>query len=227
MAKKDETFIASLHTKKNIERKVNSAFLKGALLFCFLLNIALCITIVIIARLPKTEIPYVIEITKDGNASIIKDAAVTFSKWEPSKTTVMHTLKNYIIWLRSIPRDSLVIKENIKKVYAYSSDRATDYVTSYFSSASPIAESENIFRRVSVYSAIPVIDKSDIYQVDWNEKDYSHSGTLKNERNYRGMFKIKRYKSENTGQQEQNPLGLYISDIEITSIQNGGSSYEE
>ena len=65
MAKKDETFIASLHTKKNIERKVNSAFLKGALLFCFLLNIALCITIVIIARLPKTEIPYVIEITKD------------------------------------------------------------------------------------------------------------------------------------------------------------------
>ena len=139
----------------------------------------------------------------------------------------MHTLKNYINWLRSIPRDSLVIKENIKKVYAYSSDRATDYITSYFSSASPIAESENIFRRVSVYSAIPVIDKSDIYQVDWNEKDYSHSGTLKNERNYRGMFKIKRYKSENTGQQEQNPLGLYISDIEITSIQNGGSSYEE
>ena len=44
MAKKDETFIASLHTKNNIERKVNSAFLKGALLFCFLLNIALCIT---------------------------------------------------------------------------------------------------------------------------------------------------------------------------------------
>lgn len=223
----DKKYISSLHTQKNIAVKVRTAFLTGAVTVCIFLNVILCITVVVITKLPKTEIPYVIEITKDGDANIIKDAAVTFANWEPSKTTIMHTLKNYITCLRSIPKDNLVIKENIKKVYALSSDKATDYITSYFSSHSPIAESENIYRRVVVYAAVPLIDEGNIYQVDWNEKDYSRSGSFKSEKNYRGMFKIKHYKPSNMGLQEQNPLGIYITDIEISQIQNGESVYEE
>lgn len=222
----NQTFINSKHTRTNIEKKTRLAFLRGITLTSFIINITLLITVIILAKMPKTEIPYVIEISRDGEASLIKDAAVIYETWEPSKTTIMQTLKTYIVALRSVPKDNFISKENIKKVYALSSGDAADYITSYYSTSSPLTLSESIYRRVNVYAAIPMIDKSNLYQIDWNEKDYSLSGTLKEERNYRGIFKIQHYKPQTSELQELNPLGLYVSDIEISPIQNGSVIYE-
>ena len=52
-------------------------------------------------------------------------------------------------------------------------------------------------------------------------KTYSLSGTLKNEKNYRGVLYIEYYRPRTKNLQEVNPLGIYVNNIEISEIKDG------
>lgn len=220
-------YISSLHTKACFEERDKKVYYKGfsiALFIALLLVLSLC---VILIMRQKIEIPYVIEINREGDARYVDNAVSTLSEWSPSTTTVMNLLRDYIVSLRGISEDSNIQEERIKKVYAHSTKDALYYVNSYLKETSPMERLKNEKVVVDVYAITPLDTKNNsIFQLDFNEKTYGLSKDLKKEENYRAILKIKFYRPKTKGLQEANPLGVYVNEIEISKIKDGYVIYD-
>lgn len=226
MKKKEGFFTSALIptdlTKENIKASLIIYRYMGVAVASLILSVFLLIALVYLALKPKTEIPYVVEITTDGDVRYVKDAVTTLSSWTPSQSTTMHVLRDYIINLRGVSSDRSVQVERIKKVYAFSTGDATKTINEYLEETSPVERLERETVRIDVYAITPLINGNEkIYQLDWNEKTYSLSGTLKNEKNYRGVLYIEYYLPRTKNLQEVNPLGIYVNNIEISEIKDG------
>lgn len=180
-----------------------------------------------LANRQTVSIPYVIEISKDGTAKYIDNASTTLSEWMPSTATVLKVLEDYVISLRGVSSDAAIQQHRIKKVYAYSTGSALKSAQDYLLENNPLERSESERIEVSVYAATPFIGGSDdIFQLDWNEKSFGSNGTLVSETNYRGILKTKRYVPKTKGIQEINPLGLYVTDLNVSEIKDGYVIYD-
>lgn len=221
------TYIASLHTKATLEEKDKKIYYKGVSVAFFTSTLVLAALCLLLSLKHKTEIPYVIEINREGDARYVSDAVSTLSSWSPSTTTVMNLLRDYIVSLRGVSEDSVIQEERIKKVYSHSTKDASLYVNSYLKDTSPMERLRNEKVIVDVYAITPLDEKSGtIYQLDFNEKTYGLSGTLKREENYRAILRIKFYRPRTKGLQEANPLGVYVESIEISKIKDGYVIYD-
>lgn len=215
-------YISTFLSNKNIYEQSKIALYKGIALSNILLSVFLIFGLIYVSLKPKTEIPYVIEVNNDGEAKYINNAVAKFSNWEPSKTTVMQILSTYIKNLRSISTDKNIQTENIRSVYAFSTHNAIKVISEYLKNNSPIDRSEKETVRIDVYAITPNLNTNNtIYQLDWNEKTYSLSGNLKNEKNYRAQIEVGFYRPRTKNLQELNPLGIYVEDIEISEIKDG------
>lgn len=228
--KQDEklpTYIASLHTRATIEERDKKIYYKGVSLAFFTSTVVLASLSLVLALKHKTEIPYVIEINREGDARYVSDAVSTLSSWSPSTTTVMNILRDYIVSLRGVTEDSSIQEERIKKVYSHSTKDAASYASLYLKETSPMERLRSEKVTVDVYAITPLDEKDgSLYQLDFNEKTYSISGTLKKEENYRAILKIKFYRPRTKGLQEANPLGIYVERIEISKIKDGYVIYD-
>ena len=180
-----------------------------------------------LANRQTVSIPYVIEINKDGTAKYIDNASTTLSEWMPSTATTLKVLEDYIISLRGVSSDVAVQQYRIKKVYAYSTGDALKSAQDYLLENNPLERSDSERVEVSVYAATPFISGSDdIFQLDWNEKTLSMNGALKSETNFRGILKTKRYMPKTKSIQEINPLGIYVTNLNISEIKDGYVIYD-
>ena len=122
MKKKEGFFTSALIptdlTKENIKTSLIIYRYMGVAVASLIISLFLLIALVYLALKPKTEIPYVVEITTDGDVRYVKDAVTTLSSWTPSQSTTMHVLRDYIINLRGVSSDRSVQVERIKKAYA-------------------------------------------------------------------------------------------------------------
>lgn len=217
-----EDSILSIHSKDRSALRDKAIFYKGASIALFTLSLVLVLSVVFLAIRPKTEIPYVIEINASGDAKYVSDAVSKLSSWQPSKTTIMNILRDYIVCLRGVSTDSAIQEERIKKVYSFSTATASKYAGSYLKQTSPMKRLSKESVTVDVYAITPMVDGSETtYQLDWNERVFTLQGNLKSENNYRAIVSIAFFKPRTQLLQESNPLGIYVKDISVSEIKDG------
>ena len=219
-----------LDTKLNrslAKRQINVLIYKTMFYLLLVVSILEFILIFVLIKRQTVEIPYVIEIQKDGSAKYIDNASSSLSDFSPSVQTTLKVLENYIISLRSVSFEASIQEDRIKKVYAFSTEDALKSAKKYLEEKPPFERALKERVEVSVYAATPLYKTdSSLYQLDFNEKTYTLGGELKDETNYRAIISTKIFKVRTKSLQEENPLGIYLTRLEISKIKDGYVIYE-
>ena len=95
-----------------------------------------------LGTLPKT-VPWVVELTSDGEATYKADVVSQLASWSPSDATQRYFISQYITQLREVSTDNNVNKSNAQSVYSRSLDDASKYIDTYFRENNPITRSKN------------------------------------------------------------------------------------
>lgn len=189
---------------------------------------ALCIFLIIvfviqvgvnvyIASLPKT-VPYVIEISADGDAKYLRDTVKLLDDWQPSEDTTRLFIGNFIENLRNVSTDRQVTTANLLKVYAMMTANAADQIKSYIKDTDPINRGKTEKVMAKVYNISKLSDQT--YQVDWRETVTTTTDRLISDKQYRAILQITFYRPRTEEQRENNPLGLWITDISVSAIKD-------
>ena len=188
---------------------------------CFCLSLLI---IVFLALKPKTEIGYVVEVNPlTGEQRTIRNAVKEMSSFTSSEYLFLNSVKSYITALRSVSSDDGINRENKRKVYAFSTEKATNYINSWYGENDPIKINNEKRQKVDVviYNCMPINTASGLkFQVDWNEITRDANGKFIREQNYRADVDCKQFKATKQTS-DLNPLGLYVINIGISEIANG------
>lgn len=214
--------INSIHSAQNTQRKIKETFYKATSFLLTIFALFELVAIVVLYSQQKIEIPYVIEISREGDVKYKKDIALELANWTPSTATKIKILKDYITDLRSICADEHMQVKMIKNIYAFSVENGLKEAEKYLLETDPLSRVGKERVDIDVYATTPMInDDENVFQIDWNEKTYSPAGALLSEQNFRAVIKTKYFTVKTHEMQTINPLGLYICDIKTSAIKDG------
>lgn len=209
--------------KKSLKDMKNLFLKNGIIIGLVIMVVLLFVWNGIMMFRPRTEIGYVVEVNPlTGEQKVVENAVKEMSKFTTPEYLFLNTIKTYITSLRTVSTDDGVNRENVKFVYAFSTENAINFITKFYDENSPInINKEGIKTDVVIYNCMPINSASGLkFQVDWNEIKRTKDGRFIEEQNYRADIDCKQYKATKQTS-DMNPLGLYISNIYISEIKNG------
>lgn len=222
--KKESKIVTSRLNKDTLKVVKKDSFLKGALCVMTLFSLLMFVWNFIMLMRPKNEMTGIVTIDPlTGNQRYLSNAVQELTDFTNDESVMLNTLKTYITKLRSVSNDDGVNKENINYVYAYSTENASNFISSYYKEHNPITINNTEKHKVDViiYNAMPISSKSGLkFQVDWNEITRTRNGTVVSEQNYRADIDCKQYKATKITS-TINPIGFYVTNIGISEIKNG------
>lgn len=177
--------------------------------------IMLSVAVIIIAAYPKSQ-GYVIEITPEGESIYNPDAITTLEEWEPNANTVNYFLRNWLTYLRSVSSDPQIVQQNVTRLYQVVTGTAADKATEYIEATDPIARSRNETVTIKIASILPLSDST--YQIDFRETVFTTQRTVRSDNHYRAVVHTALYTPRTIEQQTYNPIGLYVTDFDITMV---------
>ncbi len=166
-------------------------------------------------RQPK---PYVLEVDQAGNVSFsgfIEKGDVSDGKYIPSQ--VMAFIENW----RTVTPDNTMQKRNIQRLYCMIPKKAPAYLkmNTYFKTAGndPWDKNENLSVATKMRSISKLSGKT--WQVEWYETERLHDGSIVGPPLQQKATMIIEQRAVDTDCIEGNPLGVYVMDLDWTSVQ--------
>lgn len=175
----------------------------------------LIVSITVISQYPKSQ-GYVIEITPDGSIQYDSGAITLLEEWSPKESTINYFLRNFIIELRSVSSDPQIVTGNIQKLYKHVTGNAATKATKYINDTNPKTRGKNETADIAIASILPLSDTS--YQIDFRETVWSRSYRLISDEHYRAVVHTAIYTPNTIEQRTFNPIGLYVTDFDITLV---------
>jgi len=180
---------------------------------CVVLSFILCLTIVgLILQSKRYPTVYVVEVNEHGSVNVVGEA--TKLTYHPKLETIKYFLSLFVNNIRSIPTDSIVLKENILNAYQFVTPKGKSILNNYTKEYDPFAKIKKLIA-VSV-TILSVIKRSEsTYQVTWVEERFENGSRATSER-YSGLFNILIKKPKTDNILKVNPLGLWIDFFNIS-----------
>lgn len=162
---------------------------------------------------------YVIEVmASSGEVYYNPDNIYAASSYEPDDLIKRQLISNFISNLRSVSTDKTVTTQWLLSVYAMIDKNAANQIKAYVAETDPVNRGRYERVIVDVFNISKLSDAS--WQVDWRETvSQSDTGTLVSDKRYRAILTTTIYKPRSQAQLESNPLGFYITDISISTIE--------
>lgn len=162
-------------------------------------------------------IPYVVEVDRLGNAQAGTYApSVQYTEERVIEAAIADFISNW----RGVTVDGRLQKDRINKLYSYlsSSDAATAKLNTYFreQGGDPFKRAKTRTVSVGVHALNRISDQS--YQVDWSEVEYDREGYEQGRRRFRAIISIAIIPPATEQLILQNPVGLYVTDYDLTEI---------
>lgn len=187
--------------------------------------VVLAVVVVVLAALafylgalPK-KMPYVIELSSDGEAYYHANTVDLLRDWTPSDATQRYFISRYVSDLRSVSIDNYVNKDHASSVYSKSLSKATELVTSWYGDNNPIDRSRTEYVVIPSDEMSVVLYSDSVWKVSWRETTYRRSdGTMIADRQYEGLFSVSFYTPDTERRKRENPIGMYITDFETNLI---------
>lgn len=168
-----------------------------------------------LATLPK-KVPWVVELTEDGEATYQADVVSTLSAWSPSEATQRYFISHYIEELRSVSTDNNINKENANSIYQRTVDAASKYVSEWYTSNNPITRSKNEYVLIPLDQMAVVMYSTNQWKVTWRETSYRNSDKeIFADQQYEAIITVSFYLPDTERRRRENPIGMYVSNIEI------------
>jgi type IV secretory pathway TrbF-like protein len=164
--------------------------------------------------------PYIVEVNRHGTP-------VAFGPAERIKTVddriVMGELSRFIVRLRTVTSDPVILQSLFAEAYAYLAERepaAKQYLDSYFSRHDPRVLARSFLRSVDVESVFRMPDGPDAkrgrstWRVRWSERYLPVGmGGSEHEEEWEGFVTVKIDPPEDEERLRRNPVGIYITQI--------------
>lgn len=169
-----------------------------------------------LGTLPK-KIPWVVELTEDGEATYQADVVTALSNWSPSDATQRYFISHYIEDLRGVSTDNNVNKENANSIYQRTVETATTYVTSWYTQNNPVTRSKTEYVLIPLDQMAVVKYSDNQWKVTWRETSYRVSDKeIFADQQCEAIITVKFYLPDTERRRRENPIGMYISDIQIS-----------
>jgi type IV secretory pathway TrbF-like protein len=153
-------------------------------------------------------IPYMVRVNSDGSAQVngpIPD------HYQPQQTEIKYFLRQFVQWVRTIPTDPVVFKQNWLTAYSFLRPAAAMKMTGIVGKENPAALIGNETREVNITSILSITNNS--YQIRWKETSFAGDGRQKEQVNMSGIFTTQVITPSDEKVLNVNPLGLYIQDF--------------
>ncbi|KQY91829.1 conjugal transfer protein TrbF [Caulobacter sp. Root1455] len=152
--------------------------------------------------------PYVVEVDRLGEVRAVGPAE---QNYQPSDAQVARELRQFIVNVRSLSSDGVVVRQRWNQAYDYATKTGQAFLDSYARANEPLAgfgEKTVLVQPTSVVRAT-----STSFQVRWTEQTFERGALAKTER-WTAILTLKRQAPKTRGQLEQNPLGLYVDGVD-------------
>lgn len=188
------------------------------LIFCAIIIAVLSALTFYLGSLPK-KIPYVIELSSDGEAYYYADVVEALSNWTPSDATQRYFISHYVMALRGVSSDNNVNKENASSVFSRSLSSATTLITQWYEENNPISRASSEYVLIPSDDLSVVAYSTNVWKVSWRETTYRKSDSaITSDKQYEGLFSVEFYTPDTERRKRENPIGMYITDFNITYI---------
>ena len=156
--------------------------------------------------------PYVVEVDELGQTLVIGPA-------EKARNTdprlVRYELAELIRKVRSIVADGAAEKQLLDSAYAHASGAATRFLNDHYKEHNPFLLMQERTVSVEVTSVLP-LPASDSWQLQWMETHRGLDGAVLARERWQALLAVEIRPGNKPEQIEQNPLGLYVTDIQWT-----------
>ena len=173
-----------------------------------------------LGSLPKS-VPWVIELTPDGEATYYPDAVKLLEDWTPNDATQRFFMAEYIRNLRGVSTDNYVNRENAIDVFAKTLGNAAGLIDDWFMANNPIERSSSEYVLIPA-EEISIVKYSDTqWNVTWRETTYRRSDrTIIADSMQQGIFTVAFYTPDTERKRRDNPIGMYVVDYDIDLLRN-------
>jgi len=148
--------------------------------------------------------PYVVEVNKLGQATAVAPAS---SDYHPSDPQIAWYLAHFIVEVRGIPADPIVLRQNWLDAYNYVTDKGALALNDYARVSDPFTKIGKEQVAVDVSSVIRASDDS--FRVAWIERRYVDDALASTER-WSAIVTITIQTPSDADRLKKNPLGIYV-----------------
>ncbi|MBG0809938.1 conjugal transfer protein TrbF [Methylosinus sp. H3A] len=149
-------------------------------------------------------VPFVVEIDKLGEAQAVAPAVADYKPTDPQ---IAWHLARFIEYVRSIPADPIIVRQNWLKAYDFVTDKGALALNDYARANDPFAKIGQVQVAVEVSSVIRASDDS--FRIAWTERRYENASLAATER-WTAIFSIVVQPPRDPERLRKNPLGLFI-----------------
>ena len=159
-------------------------------------------------------IPVIVGLDKQtGEPSVV--GPVDQSKYQPGPLEIKYFLSQFVRYVRSVPLDSVVIRQNWTRAYTLLRKEAAALLNDMTQkdANSPLKKIGKVLVTVQPLSVLQIPDTSS-YQMRWKETVYSTHGTKLEEYTMLATFQIELDPPRDEHTIQENPLGLFIRNFQ-------------
>lgn len=173
-----------------------------------------------IAQLPK-RVPYVIEISDTGEAKYYENAVKLLDRWTPADSTQRYFLAHYITDLRSVSSDIYQNKTNVASVYSKTLAKAASVLENWYKNYNPIQRAEDVTVKIPI-DEVSILKYSDTkWKLTWRETAIrKNDNIIVSDSQYEALLTVEYYTPNTERQLRENPIGLYVVDIDVSLLKN-------
>jgi type IV secretion system protein TrbF len=151
-----------------------------------------------------TVVPWVVEVDALGQAQAVAPATEGF---EPTDPQIAYHLAHFIEWVRAIPADPVVVRQNWLRAYEFTTDRGALALNEFARAEDPFAKVGEMQIAIEVSSVIRA--SPDSFRVAWTERRYQ-DGSLTSLEHWTAILTIRLQPPRSAERLRANPLGIYV-----------------
>jgi|UniRef100_B0T6U6 type IV secretion system protein VirB5 len=152
--------------------------------------------------------PYVVEVDRLGEVRAVGPAE---QDYQPSDAEIARDLRQFIVNVRSLSSDGVVVRERWNQAYDYATKTGQVFLDTYARGAQPLQDFGQ--KTVLVQPTSVVRASKTSFQVRWTEQTFERGALSKTER-WTAILTLKRQKPKTRDQLQRNPLGLYVDGVD-------------
>jgi type IV secretory pathway TrbF-like protein len=165
--------------------------------------------------LKSRVVPYVVAVDSIGHVvsqGVATEASVADDRLK--RAALFDWIKN----LRMVSSDMVIERGAIDKVYAMigNGSPAATKVSAFYTGSSPLVRAQTEVVSVDVHTLYAT--SPDTYQIEWTENRMDLTGAPIGSQNYKGSFRIAVHPPSDEGLARVNPLGIYVTDVEMSKV---------
>lgn len=160
--------------------------------------------------LTSTVQPYYVRVSDNGQPTIVGSMP---EEYQPNINEISYFLNEWIQWVRAVPLDPVLVKQNYGKALTRMRQSAANKLNAWAQEAPRL---KNVGREtVSVQSlGVVPISGTKSYQARWIEEHRNSEGGLKAKETWTATFNIEIEPPKELKILRANPIGIYIPDFQ-------------